>query len=53
MDIQLDITGGPDLETRFKVLIGGKETGELQMARDDATRFADLLFGGNYKIIKN
>ena len=53
MDIELKVINGTDREIRFEVHMRGESKGELMVERSDFTRFADLIFGRDYKIIGN
>jgi hypothetical protein len=49
--MEINITGGTEQMIKFEVIVGGKNTGELQVERAEATRMWGFLFQGNYKIV--
>ena len=51
--IELRVINGTDKEIRFEVHIDGNSKGELMMDREDFSKFADLIFGRNYKVVTN
>lgn len=48
--LELEVTGGLEKEVMFNVWAEGKNAGALRMSREYFTRFADKIFGKNYKL---
>lgn len=53
MNIELLIKSQTDKTITFIVEIEAKPKGELQMDRDQFTKFADLMFPHSYKVVEN
>ena len=51
MNYSLKIVANPDKEIRFEFQINEVSKGELMMSRDETLRFAELIFGKDYKIV--
>lgn len=50
MKIDLAISGSTDKTVRAVVIINGTAAGELQMLREEMTRFQDMVFGKGYTV---
>jgi hypothetical protein len=53
MVIEMEVVGGTGKHVRVGLDISGDRVGELLIERADFTRFAELLFEGNYKLTKH
>lgn len=50
MKIHMNVVGGTDKTVRFEVVVNGILTGQLQMNRDDFTKFCGLVFQDSYTL---
>ena len=51
METEIEVIGQTDKTVRFTVIVDGTSTGELQMNRDEATKFWEKTLGKGYKVV--
>lgn len=51
MNTEIEVIGGTDKMVRCNLKINGHSAGELQIQREEFTKFSDLLFGKAYTVV--